>query len=234
MQWPASPLQHYGAFQAKSRAPVPCRDLMAVRPHLGPLPPVQIRVCGSRYLLRPSDGAAGQDVGLSGHARSHNALGIEAHCFITPAVAAWRSSPIAAATCMAFTRHFKQQPTNTKTQLAGCRHPDKPEADLLRRLRLPPAAAMSGILSWLHDLWEDPPEPDSPFIKGLKEDWQLGLPVEGSTLGGDPLRSLVRTSQTLQVLQKWTKPSESVNQCKSPEDGGEFRVTRGGCHQAVP
>ncbi|CAE7266308.1 unnamed protein product [Symbiodinium sp. CCMP2456] len=30
---------------------------------------------------------------------------------------------------------------------------------------------MSGILSWLYDLWEDPPEPDSPFIKALKDDW---------------------------------------------------------------
>mmetsp|Transcript_4844 Transcript_4844/g.11389 ORF Transcript_4844/g.11389 Transcript_4844/m.11389 type:complete len:300 (+) Transcript_4844:42-941(+) len=30
---------------------------------------------------------------------------------------------------------------------------------------------MSGILNWLYDLWEDPPEPDSPFIKALKDDW---------------------------------------------------------------
>ncbi|CAE7813986.1 unnamed protein product [Symbiodinium necroappetens] len=35
------------------------------------------------------------------------------------------------------------------------------------------AVAMSGILNWLYDLWEDPPEPDSPFIKALKDDWQL-------------------------------------------------------------
>mmetsp|Transcript_4048 Transcript_4048/g.9443 ORF Transcript_4048/g.9443 Transcript_4048/m.9443 type:complete len:300 (+) Transcript_4048:49-948(+) len=30
---------------------------------------------------------------------------------------------------------------------------------------------MSDLIAWLKDLWEDPPEPDTPFIKGLKDDW---------------------------------------------------------------
>ena len=37
------------------------------------------------------------------------------------------------------------------------------------------ATAMSGVLSWLYDLFEDPPEPDTPFIKALKDDWTFGM-----------------------------------------------------------